>query len=155
MIPRFGRPPRQGISYRLRPGIYAVLGARLPNGGRGVLLTEQTTRRFTELQLPGGGIDPGEPPLTALLREVLEETGHGARVSGRLGTYREFTFMEEYGVHAEKLCRVVLGRAGPRRGPPTEAGHRAMIVPVDDALRLIGPEGQRRLLARAAAAGRV
>lgn len=153
MIPRHGRPPRRGIGYRLRPGVYAVLRARTPTGSRGVLLTEQTTRSFVEMQLPGGGIEAGEHALPALIREVMEETGHGARLIGRLGSYREFTFMEEYGIHAEKICHVYLGQAGPRRGLPGEPGHRAVVVPVRRAVDLVGPAGQRRLLARARATG--
>lgn len=35
--------------------------------------------------LPGGGIDPGEHPEHAAVREVLEETGFHARLTGLLG----------------------------------------------------------------------
>lgn len=122
MLARQGRPPRGGVKYRLRPGAYAVLVGR---DGR-VLLTEQAMPGRLELQLPGGGIDPGEAPLPALHREVLEETGHRCGGLRRLGAYRRYAFMEEYGLHAEKLCAIFLGRAGPRVGPPAEAGHRAV-----------------------------
>ena len=122
MIPRLGSAPRPGTAYRLRPGAYAIL---LDGQGR-VLLTEQTTPETVETQLPGGGIDPGESPLPALLREVREETGHSARILRHLGSYRRFTFMSEYGFHAEKLCHVYLGRAGVRHGPPEEPGHRVV-----------------------------
>ncbi|MCF3961385.1 NUDIX hydrolase [Streptomyces fuscigenes] len=35
--------------------------------------------------LPGGGIDPGEDPFDAVVREVEEETGHDARMTALLG----------------------------------------------------------------------
>lgn len=51
-----------------RAGAYAVV-----RDERGLLLTRLTrTGRWT---LPGGGIDPGEQPADALIREVFEETG--------------------------------------------------------------------------------
>ncbi len=37
------------------------------------------------LELPAGAIDPGEEPLAAAQRELLEETGHQAREWRRLG----------------------------------------------------------------------
>jgi len=35
--------------------------------------------------LPGGGIDPGEHPADAAVREVREETGHDVELDGLLG----------------------------------------------------------------------
>ncbi|HAW49319.1 MAG TPA: NUDIX hydrolase, partial [Roseovarius sp.] len=69
MIRRFGESPRPDVAYRLRPGAYAIL----PHRGR-LLVTHQADP-LPELQLPGGGIDPGESPVQALYREVFEETG--------------------------------------------------------------------------------
>ncbi|MEL7182710.1 MAG: NUDIX domain-containing protein, partial [Pseudomonadota bacterium] len=122
---------------RLRPGAYALL---LGTDGR-VLLTEQTTPDFTEVQLPGGGIDPGESPVPALTREVLEETGYRCRIRRRLGAFRHFTYMVEYGFFAEKLCHVYLGQVGTRLSDPREAGHRALWVAQHAAADLIESEG--------------
>ena len=86
MIRRFGTPPPWARRHRRRPGVYAVI--RL---GGGVLLTVQASGDGApELQLPGGGVDPGEQPLAALHREVLEETGW--RIAGvrRVGAFRRF-----------------------------------------------------------------
>ena len=90
MIPRFGEPPRADVRYRMRPGAYAVLLRK----GR-MLITYQEDPD-DEFQLPGGGIDPGEDPIPALHREVLEETGWRIGSARRMGAFRRFTYMPEY-----------------------------------------------------------
>ncbi|WP_299814690.1 NUDIX domain-containing protein [uncultured Jannaschia sp.] len=143
MIPRYGNPPRRGTAYRARPGAYALL----IRDDR-ILLTVQETSAGEEVQLPGGGIDPGESARPALLREILEETGHTATILRRLTVWREFTWMPDYGRHTEKLCHVYLGRPGLRLGPAREAGHRALWLPLAAARERIAQEGGRRALAR-------
>jgi len=128
MIPRVGEPVRAGQRYRRRPGAYAVLLR-----GDSVLLTHQQAPE-PEFQLPGGGIDPGEHPVGALHREVLEETGWRIMLQRRLGAFRRFTYMPEYDLWAEKLCTIYLGRPVLRLGPPSEAGHTAHWVPLSLAL---------------------
>lgn len=120
---RFDQPIRKDIRYTHRPGIYAVI-----RRGAELLVTEQTATNV-EIQLPGGGIDPGEQPIAALHRECLEETGWSIRLEARLGAYRRFVYMPEYDLWAEKLCHIYLARPALRHGPPTEAGHRAMFLP--------------------------
>lgn len=132
-----------GQRYRRRPGVYAVL-----LGPDGLLLTHQA-EPTPELQLPGGGIDPGEHPLAALHREVFEETGWRIAVQRRIGTYRRFTYMPEYDRWAEKLCMVYLARPTLRRGPPSEAGHTAVWMTVRSALDLLPNQGDRAMLALA------
>ena len=148
MTRRRSEPPRAGVRYRLRPGAYAVL----PLGDR-VLLTWQEAPHF-EWQLPGGGIDPGEHPVPALHREVMEETGWRIGPPRRLGAFRRFVWMPDYGINAEKLCTVYVARPVLRLGPPTEPGHHAALVPLRDALRMVGNPGDRAMLADWAA-GRV
>ena len=62
MIRRYGEAVKQGQNYRFRPGVYAILPQ-----GNDLLLTFQDDPHF-EVQLPGGGIDPGENPIDALHR---------------------------------------------------------------------------------------
>ncbi|MEI4232637.1 NUDIX hydrolase [Roseovarius sp. D22-M7] len=140
---RFGESPRRDVAYRLRPGAYAIL--RL---GRKLLVTHQSAP-VPELQLPGGGIDPGEQPLQALHREVFEETGWLIARPRRLGAFRRFTYMPEYGFWAEKLC--VIYRAEPVRalGAPTEPGHRAVWITPHAATRDLGNAGDRHFVSRA------
>ncbi|MDT0681501.1 NUDIX hydrolase [Roseicyclus sp. F158] len=138
MIPRYGKPPVRGTAYRLRPGAYAVLVR-----GREVLLTATD-----EIQLPGGGIDPGESPLHALHREVFEETGWSLSGPRRLGAFRRFVWMPDYGFNAEKLCHVYVARPGRRLGPPTEPDHAPLWLPLRDALDALDDPGDRSFLAR-------
>lgn len=142
MIRRFGDPPQPGIPYRRRPGVYAIL----PRGG--ALLVTHQSAPIPELQLPGGGIDPGESPLQALFREVFEETGWRISHPRRLGAFRRYAYMPEYDLWAEKLC--VIYRATPVRchGSPGEPGHTAVWITPDQALRRLGNIGDRHFVSR-------
>lgn len=144
MIRRYGEAFRQGQAYRRRPGVYAVLLQ-----GDSILTTHQA-EPTPEFQLPGGGIDRGEHPIAALHREVFEETGWKIDVTRRLGAFRRFTYMPEYDLWAEKVCTVYLARPVLRLGPPTEPGHTAVWMTVGSALRNLGNEGDRHMLARLA-----
>ncbi len=142
MIRRYGDVVKAGQRYRRRPGVYAVLLR-----GDSLLATFQETP-VPELQLPGGGIDAGEHPVAALHREVIEETGWRIGEVRRIGAFRRFTYMPEYEMWAEKVCTVYLARPVLRLGQPTEAGHSAVWLPVEDALRSLGNAGDRAMLAR-------
>ncbi|QYK41683.1 MAG: NUDIX hydrolase [Paracoccaceae bacterium] len=144
MIRRYGEAVRATRHYRRRPGVYAILLR-----GDSILATHQAEPQ-PEFQLPGGGIDAGEQPVAALHREVYEETGWHIGGLRRLGAFRRFTYMPEYDLWAEKVCTVYLARPLRRVGPPTEAGHTAVWLPVAEALTLLGNPGDRAMLARAA-----
>lgn len=137
MIPRFGPPPGPR-RYRLRPGAYAIL---IRDGA--ALLTFQDAPQ-PEFQLPGGGIDPGESAQAALHREVYEETGWSIGLAHRLGAYRRYCHMPEYGFWAEKLCQIWLARPIRRLGPPTEPGHTAHWLPLDQVAAHLPDPGSRR-----------
>lgn len=141
MIRRHGEPVKAGQIYTRRPGVYAILLQ-----GDHILATHQAAP-VPEFQLPGGGIDKGEHPIPALHREVLEETGWKIAVTRRLGAFRRFTYMPEYDLWAEKLCAVYLARPVRRLGPPTEAGHTAIWLPVEEAMIRLGNAGDRAMLA--------
>ncbi len=139
---RYGEPVREGQTYRRRPGVYAIL----PRGGS-ILVTHQA-EPIPEVQLPGGGIDPGEQPIAALHREVREETGWIIGLPRRIGAFRRFTYMPDYDLWAEKVCTIYVARPIRRFGPPSEPGHTAMWLPAEDAVNLLGTIGDRAMLRR-------
>ncbi len=139
---RWGERVEPGRRYKHRPGAYAILW-----NGSGLLLTFQAEPR-PEVQLPGGGIDPGEGPLRALHREVREETGWSIAGARRLGAYRRFAYMPEYGIWAEKVCQVWLARPVRRLGEPSEAGHVAFWASPEAALGMLANDGERDFLRR-------
>lgn len=143
MIRRFGETPEPGRKYIRRPGVYALLPR-----GRDLLVTWYDDGLNPELQLPGGGIDPGESPITALHREVYEETGWLIAAPRRVGAFRRFTYMPEYDLWAEKICTIY--KADPIRPicPPSEAFHEARWMGAADALHALGNEGDRYFTAR-------
>lgn len=149
---RFGTPPEAGRSYRLRVGAYAILP-----GSDGLLLTYQEaaapglrTLPEPEYQLPGGGIDPGESPTQALIREVYEETGWRVARPLRVGSYRRFTYMPEYDLWAEKMCLIYMALPVVRYGDPTEPGHTAVWMTPQDAVQNLANSGDRDFVQRCA-----
>jgi 8-oxo-dGTP diphosphatase len=140
MIRRYGEAKRSDKTYKLRTGVYAILPM-----GRDVLLTHQATP-IPEFQLPGGGIDPGESPIMALHREVLEETGWRIATPRRLGAFRRYTYMPDYDLWAEKLCHVYLARPVRELMAPSEPGHIALWAKGSTAIEMIGNDGDRAFL---------
>ena len=134
-IRRFGEPPLKGIKYVVRHGSYAII----PKTGH-LLLTLQKYPN-PELQLPGGGIDPGETPLGALHREVYEETGWRIGNPFRLGAFRRFAFMPEYDLWAEKICTVYFATPTRNIGDPSEQDHSALWVKPEVAVKTLANPG--------------
>jgi len=135
MIRRFGETPHADQTYHLRPGAYALL----PRDGK-LLLTRQSEPEV-DIQLPGGGIDPGESPLPALHREVFEETGWSIAKPRRLGAFRRFVYMPDYDRWAEKICHIYVARPVMRLGEPPEPHHSALWVSFSDAYEILENRG--------------
>lgn len=140
MIKRVGVPPHKDRHYRLRPGVYAIL----PLEWRFLMTAE--TRPELDVQLPGGGIDPGEHPLHALHREVLEEVGWRISAPRRLGAFRRFVFMPEYDLWAEKLCTVYVARPVYQIADPVEKHHATLVLSGSQAIEALGNDGDRMFL---------
>lgn len=137
MIRRYGEAVRRDQRYSRRAGVYAII-----RDGGAVLVTHQQSPT-PEFQLPGGGIDPGEQPIAALHREVFEETGWRIALQRRLGAFRRFTYMPDYDRWAEKLCTIYLAQPVLRLGPPTEPGHNAAWMTLEEAAEMLGNSGDR------------
>ncbi|MFF2053365.1 NUDIX domain-containing protein [Leifsonia sp. NPDC058194] len=71
---------RIGNDFLLLPGVTAVIR----DGDRLLLARHAISERWS---LIGGGIEPGEEPADALVREVREETGAEIRITGLIGAY--------------------------------------------------------------------
>ena len=140
MIPRVGEPFVPNQRYTLRPGAYCVL----PHAGK-IMLTEEFEDE-PDVQLPGGGIDPGESPLQAIHREVMEETGWTVAHPRRLGAFRRFVFMPNYDMWAEKLCHVYVAHPCRQIREPLEPFHRTLWVDQDIAVEILGNDGDRMYL---------
>ncbi len=141
MIRRYGKPA-QNRRYTMRPGAYAILLHR-----NELLLTHQQDPE-PEFQLPGGGIDPGESPISALHREVFEETGWRIAAPRRIGAYRRFVYMPEYDLWAEKLCHIFMARPVRTHGPPQEPGHTAVWATPVLATKILADEGGRAFVVK-------
>lgn len=151
---RIGEPFRRK-PYRDRIGAYAVIAGRLagrsPGGlaGRDRLLVVD---QKGELQLPGGGVDPGESPLQALHREVGEETGWRIAAPRRIGAFQRFAWLPDYGYWARKVQLIYLARAVHPLPIALEPGHRPLWLSAADAARRLDIEGDREVVRRALAA---
>jgi len=142
---RIGEPVRPGIGYRDRMGAYAIV----LRCGRVLGVWQEG-----ELQLPGGGIDPGESPVAALHREVLEETGW--RIAGpdggpprRIAGFQRYAWLWDYKYFARKVQAIYLAHAVRCLGPPTEVNHHPVWLTPREAAASLHIEGDRAMVAEA------
>ena len=145
---RIGEPWVPGRAYRDRVGVYALIARR----GR-LLCVFQETPEKSELQLPGGGVDPGEHPMRALHREVREETGWVIGLARRVAAFQSFTWAWNQHYWARKVHLVHLALAVRRAGPPLEAGHTPLWLAPAEAERRLDVPGDREMVRRARASG--
>lgn len=138
---RYGDPIQQGLTYRRRPGAYGLIVK-----GRKVLLA-LTEDEDESLMFPGGGIDPGESPIQALHREVMEETGWRVAVKRRLGFYHRQVFMSDYGYAAHKVCQIYLCEAGRQVADPIEPDHSPVLIDLEVARGVLSLEAERHFAA--------
>jgi 8-oxo-dGTP pyrophosphatase MutT (NUDIX family) len=110
--------------------------------GRHEFLLVTAKRSPSEWILPKGGIEPGESPEAAALRELLEEAGYEGTILAPVGS-AEFD-----GRRGRVRTEYFLVQAGRRSGPGEDRTRRWLLL--DDARRLISHDDARRLLDAAA-----
>ncbi len=102
--------------------------------------------------LPKGTIDKGERPEQTALREVSEETGVQAELISKLADIKYF-YVRNWGDHA-RVFKIVsfyllLYRSGRLGNIPPEMRievHRAFWLPLDDALKALSYQGERKVV---------
>ena len=68
----------------LAPSVFGVAGAVFGADGRVLLVKQSYTRGW---RFPGGGVDRGEAPMAAVLRELAEEVGLSGGTAEFFGLY--------------------------------------------------------------------
>ena len=72
------------MPHRWKPNV--TVAALIERDGRFLLVEEETTDGL-KLNNPAGHLDPGESPIQACAREVLEETAHDFEPTALIGVY--------------------------------------------------------------------
>ncbi|HEX3364669.1 NUDIX domain-containing protein [Phenylobacterium sp.] len=89
-IPQFGEP-EPGRSYPDRPAAFVIV----ERDGRIAMARVTFEGGGGRLDLPGGGIDPGETPQQAAIRECGEEVGLAVAVEGEVARADHFFTNED------------------------------------------------------------
>jgi 8-oxo-dGTP diphosphatase len=120
-IPEFGERVA-GLAYRRRPSAYAVV---IDEDGRVLVCAVDG-----ELHLPGGGIEVGESPGEAVVREVREETGLLVSVGCELGVARQYVSKR---AHYLKTGHFYAAAVAGRPGGAIEDDHEVVWMPAERA----------------------
>lgn len=114
--------PEPGIVYTDRPGAYAVV-----LHGKRIAVLQTPIGLF----LPGGGVESGETPEQAVLRESIEETGRSLLLDERLGETVDYFKAVPSGRYYRIHSVFFLARFAKGNAIPTTTNH---------ALRWMSPE---------------
>ena len=124
---RFGRA--ENSARRSRPSVYGVVR----DNAACVAIVEAPDGVF----LPGGGIESGESPEQALVREAVEECGWAVSVGALLGQAIQYT------AEFEKQCSFFAMTLVETVGSPSEPGHRPLWVPDGEACARLSHESHQ------------
>ena len=124
-----------------RPGSYGLIF----DENERILLVE--TSRPGKLYLPGGGIEAGESPEEALLRELREETGYEVAILEPLEQAANYLYLAHRDVYFLKIGHFFL--AGITGGHPDlklETDHIVHWTTVPEGLERLGQPCERYIL---------
>jgi 8-oxo-dGTP diphosphatase len=119
----------------VRPSAYGVVVDAVENVA--VVRTPQG------LFLPGGGIEPGETPHDAVVREVLEECGLDVRVGSWTVRAVDFVYSPTERTHFEKRSTFVDAHASGPRIAPRERDHELEWIPPRSAVASLAHPSHR------------
>jgi len=91
-VPQFGQP-EPGRGYPDRPAAFVVV----PNEGRIAVVSVDLGGGRSRLDLPGGGLDPGETAAQAAARECGEEAGLKVAVEAEPFAHADHFFINQDG----------------------------------------------------------
>lgn len=115
---QFGKK-RAGLTYKDRPGAYAVIA------DRGKIAVMKNPQGY---YLPGGGTD-GEAPETALAREILEEAGMGVAILREIGMAAQFCLSDCRTYGFNKLGTFYAAAFTEKLAEPVEHDHELLWLP--------------------------
>ncbi|PNW80285.1 hypothetical protein CHLRE_08g385450v5 [Chlamydomonas reinhardtii] len=105
-----------------RTGVYALAVVRRPGDGKFLLVQERYGEGYW---VPGGGVDPGESLVGAVVREAWEEAGARIKVTGILalesshrGSWRRIIFLAEPLPQPQPLPAAVASTAASAASAP-------------------------------------
>jgi 8-oxo-dGTP pyrophosphatase MutT (NUDIX family) len=122
-----------------------------PDGRRWVLLiARRNAAGKPQWTLPKGGIEEGETDEIAALREVREETGHGANIDHLLGTIDYWFVWRPDQVRYHKFVHYYfMWWDGLEAGERDDEAEHVEWVPLDIALVRLAHRNERKLVERA------
>ena len=124
-----------GASYVRRPSVYALIKNEV--GQVAVVRTPQG------VFLPGGGIEMGETPEQAVLREVHEECGFGLRLLSRLPDGVQLVHSQAERMHFEKVSTFFAAVVEGHPSGQPEKDHEVLWIVPTEAASLLSHESHR------------
>jgi 8-oxo-dGTP diphosphatase len=142
-VPQFGAP-EPGRSYPDRPAAFVVV----EQAGRIACVRVAWRRGGPKIDLPGGGLDPGETPAAAAARECGEEAGLRVSVAGEAFAAADHFFVNDLGQSNNTRGLFFEGRLeAPAPELKIEDDHSLLWLEPLDALRMLDRDSHAWALA--------
>jgi len=123
---------KENVSYVDREGAYLI-----PIRGRTIGVVKTEKGYF----LLGGGLDHGESPEQAIMRECLEETGYTVKIKRKLCTAETYTTHPKLG-YFHPIQTYYVGDLTEKVSEPTESNHELLWIDYEDAIEKMFAEMQ-------------